>query len=249
MSGPSLADLPFGDRSVDRLDDATRARVVRHWERRAQSEYRVGRCFAELWPRLRDVGGSAAAVVRCRDGADEETRHAELCLRLADAYRGAPGAVAFAGATLPSFGCDEPFEVLLLVASASCINETVAIGWLSACLQKAETPLARAANRVHLREEMEHARFGWAHLASSAVSAEMKADLAAWLVPILEANVPRWHTPDPDLPETGVHGHGLLSQQASVLAIDDAVEHVVIPGFAHVGIDVTAAREWFAGTR
>ncbi len=246
MSALPFADLPFGDRSIERLDDTTRARAVRHWERRAQSEYRVGRCFAALWPRLRDVAGHEAAVARCREGAEEETRHAELCLRLADAYRGAAGAVTFGGGSLPSFGCDEPFEVLLLVASLSCINETVAIGWLSASLGRAKTPLARAANRVHLREEMEHARFGWAHLASSAVSPDMKADLAAWLVPILEANIPRWHAPDPDLPAEGVAGHGLLSQTESRMAIDDAVAHVVIPGFAHVGVDVTAARAWAA---
>lgn len=245
MSALLFADIPFGDRSLDELDDVTRARVVRHWERRAQSEYEVGRCFAALWPRMRDVGGHEAAVVRCREGADEETRHAELCLRLADAYRGAPGAVTFGGATLPSFGCDEPFEVVLLVASLSCINETLAIGWLSACLDHADTPLARAANRVHLREEIEHARFGWAHLASSAVSPDMKADLAAWLVPILDANVPRWHAPDPDLPASGVEGHGLLSQRDSVFAVDDTVKRVVIPGFAHVGVDVAAARASF----
>lgn len=239
-----VGSLPLGDVSVGRLDDALRARIALHWERRARSEYRVGRSFAQLLPRLVAQGGHEAVVALCRRAADEETRHAEVCLALADAYRGGPGAVALEGEPLPDFGCDEAFEVTLLVVGTCCINESVAIPWLTACVADARSPLTRAANRAHLREEIDHARLGWAYLAS--VSDDVKADLGPWLVPMLEANISRWEEPDPVLPGEGVAGHGLLSQHASLRAVHEALTDVVLPGFAHLGVDVSGARAWLA---
>jgi hypothetical protein len=67
-------------------------------------------------------------------------------------------------AALPTFGCeDERLETALLVAGLCCVNETIATAWLEASLRAARTELARAANRVHLRDEIDHARLGWPH--------------------------------------------------------------------------------------
>jgi hypothetical protein len=102
------------------------------------------------------------------------------------------------------------------------------------------------ANRIHLTDEIEHARVGWAHLASDAVSAATRSALALCLPKLLEANAPGWERDDPSLPPEGVPAQGHLSREASRRVFVDAVAELVLPGFAHVGIDVSPARAWLA---
>jgi hypothetical protein len=52
----------------------------------------------------------------------------------------------------------------------------------------------------------------------------------------LPANVPLWLAPDPVLPAAGISGHGVKPQ----LAIEGAIQEILLPGFAHVGVPVQA---------
>lgn len=171
--------------------------------------------------------------------AAEEVAHADLCLHLAEVYAGtsvAPPSVPF---EMPRFGFeDERLEAALHVAGLCCVNETLATAYLESCLSLASTPIAVAANRAHLREEIDHARLGWAHLASSALTPELRVQLGACVPRLLAANVPLWEQEDAFLPREGVPAHGLPSHEQSCRTARAAALELVIPGFRHVGIPV-----------
>jgi hypothetical protein len=242
------ADLPFGDPSVAALTSAQRAAIAGHWKHRARSELQVGRAFEAMVPLLRERRASSAVLDRLQRGAEEEVRHSEICAQLAEAYAGeAVVRPQIDSVPLPRFDVgDDELETALLVAGMCCVNETIATAWISACLSAAQTPLGTMANRIHLHDEIEHARVGWAHLASDAVSDATRSALGPCLPRLLEANAPGWERDDPSLPPEGVPSHGHLPVEVSRRVFVDAVADLVLPGFAHVGIDIGPARAWLA---
>ena len=242
------ADLPFGDPSVAALTGAQRKAIAGHWKHRARSELQVGRAFAAMVPLLREQRASAAVLDRLARGAEEEVRHSEVCARLAETYGEEPVArPQIASVPLPRFDVgDEELKLALLVAGMCCVNETIATAWIGACLSASETPLAEMANRLHLHDEIEHARVGWAHLASDAISEATRRALGPCLPRLLEANAPGWERDDPSLPPEGVPAHGHLPSAVSRRVFVDAIADLVLPGFAHVGVDIGPATAWLA---
>lgn len=232
------ARLPFDERAVEALSDSLRTAMGKHWERRARSELRVARTFALMAAPLARVHASAQVIELVARAVSDEERHSALCRQLAEIYGGTSVASPIVDdVVLPMFGAqDERLEVAILVAGMCCINETIATAWIEACLAVAKAPIAIAANRGHLRDEIDHARIGWAHLASNALTPALREELGAWVFPILRANVPQWERPDPFLPEEGVPEHGQPSTVDSRRAVETAVCSIILPGFEHVGI-------------
>jgi hypothetical protein len=226
------------DATVDRLSDLTRRAIADHWIHRATSELRVAVAFEALRPRLRDVGAVDVVLALADKAVDDERRHGELCLRLAARYGGREVAPPDPkGDFLPNFGtADEPTEVSLLVVGMCCINESIASEWIRSCFRLATAPIAIAANKAHLQDEIDHARLGWAHLSSRAVSPALKRTLRAWVPRLLRANVAEWKKKDAYLPPEGVSAHGHLRAADHDDVIDVAVRDVVLPGLVHVGL-------------
>jgi hypothetical protein len=140
---------------------------------------------------------------------------------------------------------DVPDDVALYAAGLCCINESIATVWLERCAARAIAPLPKAVNHLHLADELFHARVGWAHLASRAVTSAMRAEVGRWLVPLLESNVRQWLSPEVTGQTGGVPDHGLPSEAEHRDAVLGAVRNVVIPGFEHCGVDVRGAWRWF----
>lgn len=244
-----MTEMPVDDAmlaTVAELPPATRAAIAAHFTRRARSELRVGVAFAAMAERLAARGAPRVVVEGLAQSAEEEPRHAAICVQLATIYGGAPVPLPVGlEAPLPCFGEDDPdLEDALLVAGMCCVNETIATAWLGAGLEVATAPIAVAALRAHLADEIGHARIGWAYLASSHVSDATRRALSARLPALLAANLPGWERDDEDLPPEGVPAHGHLSAAASRAAIAAAVRDLVLPGFAHVGVDPAGAEGW-----
>ena len=238
----SVEQLPFHDDSAGALADAERSALAKHWLRRSRSEARIGLAFEKMGAPMRRAGAHGAVLELLRVASDDEQRHGEICLRIAEHYAGSALEPPPLGETpLPSFGCeDERLEAALLIAGTCCINETLATVWLELCVAEASTPLARAAHRAHLRDEVDHARIGWAHLASDALDDDLRAALGECVPRLLAANVPLWLAPDPVLPAEGISGHGVQPQLTIENAIRRAIQEILLPGFAHVRVPVRA---------
>lgn len=241
-------ELAWDDPSIDALPASQRAGLALYWQDRAHSELRVSHAFRALGEELAEAGVTAVVSDLIARTIDDEIRHAELCRRLAERYSGhAVAAPSAQSEALPAFdGASRDLRVGLHVMSLSCINETIASSWLSGCLAMATAPLAREATRVHLREEIDHARLGWAHLASRHVSDATREGLGRWLGRVLRANVPQWFRADAALPPEGVPEHGAPSLQTTRALVLEALHDVVLPGLAEVGVDPAAGHAWLA---
>jgi hypothetical protein len=238
QSGHRRALVLPDDPSIALLSGETRRAIASHWLRRASAELGVAVAFEALRPRLEGVGAVDVVLALANKAIEDERRHAELCARLAARYLGEDVPLPEPrDGDLPDFGTgDEPLEVSLIVLGMCCINESIASEWIRSCWSCATSATAISANKYHLRDEIDHARLGWAHFGSTAVSSELRATLRSWVPRLLAVNVAQWKTRDPFLPAAGIPAHGHLSAADSDDVVDAAVRDVVMPGFAHVGL-------------
>jgi hypothetical protein len=231
-------DFPRAARGcADDLSDALRRELVRHWTRREQHERQVGDAFGLLADAL--AGWAAPPVVSLlSSAANEEQRHAEHCHRLSELYAGtAVTPPARLGAALSEFGTgDERLELSLNVVGLCCVNETIATAWLRHCLELASVPELSVSIRAHLADEIDHARAGWAHLASSAVSEPERAAIGALLPDVIRVNVAEWKRAENFLSGAALPSHGLPTAADSLAVIERAVRELVEPGFRYVGL-------------
>jgi hypothetical protein len=234
---PAVAAMAASDREL----------IGRTWAERARSEAGAGLAFAELAVDLpADLPGPVRAIAH--RAADDERRHADLCRRVAEVYLGQPvdGARPRPGAPVRIAG-DPPLRSLLRLVLVSSVNETIGAAYLQACLADASGPLPRAAVRELLRDEVDHARIGWAALAVA--SPARRTAVAAALPGLLSACREAWRARAAGTPTSLPPGHGCLAQPELQRLVDDALADLVVPGFAELGIDIGAARAWLAAAR
>jgi hypothetical protein len=139
---------------------------------------------------------------------------------------------------LPRYeGASEPLRHTLHVVGQCCLNETTASAFLERCLHFATDEMARATLRELLSDEVDHARLGWAHLASPRITRELRQEIARRLPQMMASNLRTWRS-RPDVPTAPIHAaHGLLSWATVDEAVTAAIEDLIIPGLRHVGID------------
>jgi hypothetical protein len=243
-SAKSFTDVP--DDVIDSLAPEHRAQLAGVWQNRAGLELQVGVGFAAIAGGLVEHGAIQPVIELVTAAVRAEVRHAEISASLAARYYGnnvtwpRPEKVlipAFAPAT-------GAFKTTLHVIAMCCINETLACAVLEACVAQAKSPLVRAAQQSILSDEIDHARAGWAHLASPFVSAETKRALAPWLRRLLAGKLDALLDEAAPLPGEAFPAHGMLARETFVRVIHAALDDVVFPGFDRAGIDTTDAREW-----
>jgi hypothetical protein len=235
------ASLPWDDPSVDALDPPRRAHIAGYWAARAQAELNVARAFSELRLGLAETGAAAEVIELLQISIENEHDHADLCLRLACRY----AAIDVAAPVMPS---DTDFPRLpsvpaelrptLHAIGLCCINESIATVWLEHAFAHASAPLVRAATRLHVSDEVLHARVGWAHLASSAVGSAAKKEISRWIVPLLRANVGQWLAIASSESTADLPGLGLPPAPEHRRLVLGVVENVILPGLARFGIEV-----------
>ncbi len=230
--------LPERDETIEALAPAARTLLAALWRGRSAHELEAGAAFALVQADLVALDADPVVLAMAARAVADEPRHAALCGRLATLY-GAPDEPlpAPVAVELPRHeGADPELRRHLHVTAMSCINETIACAFVEACLAEAEGPLVRAIHREHLADEIQHARLGWAHLASARVDDRVRAGLTRWLPRLLEANVALWRRRIAELPADGVPGHALPPSRVLDAAVVAAVRDLVRPGFAHVGV-------------
>jgi len=237
--------LPLDDSSVDALDSTVRARVARQWTSRATAELRVASIFAELSRELFVHGADPAVVRICARAVSDEVRHADVCRALAERYGGKPVPFPPPGPVpMPVHTrAPAPLRPTLHCVAMGCINETVATAWLEASLRDATSPLARAAIRELMADDVHHARLGWAHLASRHVTDPTRAAIGAWLPRLFDAVVGPWLR-DAKSYGRGVPAHGVPSAATTRDVVRSALRDVVLPGLASLGVNIDAGAVW-----
>jgi hypothetical protein len=234
------------DPAVTALEGPTRERLGRHCAARASSELRVSCVFAVVARGLMETGAEPEVLRIVAGAVGDEVHHADVCRQVAERYLGrtvpwpAPGR-----ARMPSLaGAPRRLRPTLHAVAMGCMSETIAASWLDVSLRGAASLTARAAVRELLTDDIHHARFGWAHLASSYVGAEGRDEVGRWLPLLLEAAVLPWMDAGRETMAEGMPAHGVPSRETTLAVVRGTVEEVILPGFEGLGVPTRGARIW-----
>jgi hypothetical protein len=158
------------------LDANARERIGREWSRRADVELTAAAFSAQIVRGLLLDGAAPEVLALAASAVADEVRHAEICRGVAERYLGRPiQNPRCRPVDEPVYGdCPPPLSRLLALVMHSCINETLATVCLREGMSRCVSTTAKAATRQLLRDDLHHARIGWAHLASAHVSTKEK---------------------------------------------------------------------------
>jgi hypothetical protein len=221
------------------------------WRARAVAELEAAARFDRLATELREVGAVTPVVDMARAAAEDERRHATLCRRLARHF-GGPALVEIAPPPprpVGPRGLGQRERVLFEVVAMGCVTETLSAAILGGLVERASDPEARAVMLEILRDEVRHARLGWAHLAAErargvgdVISSHLPAMLEATVNDALLAAPATKDATDPDA--AALAGLGSLPIGVRRHLFEETLCHVIFPGLEHVGIDTRGARGW-----
>jgi hypothetical protein len=236
--------LPEHDDAIDVLEDADRRDLAIVWRARAASELRVARSFQVMTGALDTLAAPRELQDLAARGIDDEHRHAQICVTVAARFAGhdiePPDELPFAP---PVLDAPAPLRHVLAVVGHCALNETTASAFLEAALAEASGALARAALRELLADEVDHGRIGWALLAT--LPPALRAELAPWLLPLVRANLRAWRqTPRFTLDRPAFAAHGAPSGATVERALRTAIEQLIVPGFARMGLPIAAIVRW-----
>jgi len=242
MSDGSPLSMP----DPSQLSAAARRTLAGVWTYRADAEREAERRFARLARELRAVEAPAEAITITERAVFDEHRHAILCKELATIYGGeAPQLRAVEDVPLGPKQLDFRDRVLYEVVAFCCITETLNSSLMKVAFDAARVPEVRAALRAILRDEIGHARIGWAHLAAE--RARGRGELIAALVPRMLAGAIREElfSPGPESSDAAsLRDHGELPESIRLSIFEAAARDVIVPGLEELGIDTRPMREW-----
>ncbi|WP_434048570.1 MULTISPECIES: ferritin-like domain-containing protein [Sorangium] len=226
-----------------------RAAAAGVWRSRTCAELEAAARFSRLAEQLAAAGAVAPVVAMARAAAEDERRHAALCAALARELGGAtftPPAVAGAPEVAPrALGTRE--RLLYEVVAMSCVTETLSAALLGEMVERATDPRVRDTMQQILRDEVDHARLGWAHLA-----AEWQrgcADVIGQHLPAMLAGTVHEEvfSSGAEHPEQGaLSGLGALGRGERRRIFDETMRLVVLPGLRRFGIDTGRGEQWLA---
>lgn len=229
--------LPENDAEIERLSAAHRTVLAELWLARAASERRVADAFTVVASDLASLAAPAELTVLARRAVDDEHRHAELARLVASRYAGRelepPARLPLVVPEHP--GASPRLAWTLHVIGHAAMNETFASAYLEASLALARAPLARAAIQALLSDEIDHARIGWAHVAS--LRDAERREVAPFIPSLLASNLAMWRAiPRPSLDGDELSRHGMLSGDGVERALTTAVRELILPGLARLGL-------------
>jgi hypothetical protein len=206
--------------------------------------------FARLAARLEAQGAAPPLVDLARRASDDERRHADHCARLAAALgRAVPARRPPAPPEVAPVGLPAEDALTYELTAACCVTETVSVAVLTELLPAAVDPALRFVLRDLARDEVGHARLGWAHLAEAAARGRV-AFLGPHLPGMLGGTVDDdlFAPVEPEREDLALLPLGVLPHAASRALFVRALQEVIFPGLEGAGVDTTAGRAWLAAS-
>ncbi len=143
------------------LDPVTRARTARLWAARARDEQRAVVGMTQLLADMARDGAPADVIAAGARVVDDETRHVDLCKRIAEAMSPAQRIEHKPPSLPPSSKREVRARVAMQVASLLCVGETLSMAMLAAAREECADPEIERALTHLLADESIHSRFGW----------------------------------------------------------------------------------------
>ncbi len=225
------------------LGAAQHARVGALWAFRAEAEAAAAARFGALAGLLARTGAAPALVTQARRAAADEARHRRQCVALAARFGREvperPLRVDLPGAArLP-----EPVRAAQAVVALCCVAETLSAVLLSEMRKRTtDEPIQSVVHQI-LRDEVGHARLGWAWL-DAGLTGPGRAHVAAILPALFADTVQDELFSDGPDGLLDVEGYGGLGRARRRAAVGETLRGVVLPGLARAGVDVDAGTAW-----
>ncbi|MDC0744066.1 ferritin-like domain-containing protein [Polyangium mundeleinium] len=228
---------------------AAREAAAQIWRHRARAELEAAARFTRLAGELAACDAVAPVVTMAREAAEDERRHAERCGALVRELGGRPfeleAVPAPRGVTPGGLGPRE--RLLYEVVAMSCVTETLSAALLGELVARATEPLVRETMQSILRDEVDHARLGWAHLAAEhergavdVVGPSLPAMLAGTISEELFAS---WAEHPA---QEALSGLGALDRAERRRIFGETMSLVVFPGLRRFGVDTGRGERWLS---
>jgi hypothetical protein len=222
--------------------------AVRVWTRRLHVERDAAARFGRLGGELVAVGAADEVVALAERAAADERRHAALCEELIEHFGGdAPAATeATLGAPVGPKEAEPRQRTAYEMVAMSCLTETLSTALLGALVERADEDRVRDIMREILRDEVQHSRLGWAHLAAEHREGASVAWIGAYLPAMLRATVrdELFDSGDEHAEQEALSGMGSLSRAERLDVFVQCMQRVVFPGLRQFGIDSSAGARW-----
>jgi hypothetical protein len=222
--------------AVSALTRDRRDRLHRYWLDRADGELTTALSFEFVLADLEVEGAPATLLDLARRTIEEEHQHTDICVRWAALLRPEePARAHFRGTRPASFEGASAHDDRLLRPVFAGLSETVAVHVLHRSQERTTLPAVRLLNQIHIKEELDHARLGWALLAWPELGDPDRKMVAGHVPELISLLRTVWlETERPA--DSALEELGFLSTPLIATAIDEAIEGVILPGLAHHGI-------------
>jgi hypothetical protein len=236
---------------VSPRDEAVHRLAGEAWSFRCGVERDAQLRFARLAGRLASARFPSLLVRLAERASEDEGRHALRCAEEAG-RRGVPPPPPLprdaAPSEIASPGLGRSEAVLYEAVAACCVTETESTSVLTTLLEVAREPRLRAVLRELVRDEVHHARLGWACLAHAqgwnAFLAPLVPGMLAGAAPAGLFSPGEPTSEDPALLEHGVLPHALKRE-----VFVRTLEEVIFPGLASLGVDPAPGEAWLERQR
>jgi hypothetical protein len=222
--------------SIDRA--AGKAWAFRHW---VESDATAR--FARMARRLEKIGTPAPLVEMAVQASSDERRHAGYCAELAARY----DHPLQEEVTEPSEIAPKQLRLrqrVLYEVAASCLAETESTVMLVTLMGETKTQKMRSLLREFAKDEVTHARMGWAILSSHRERDDLSF-LAKWIPWMLRTTAGDSFKPETKGPEEReLVEHGVLPYSLRRAVFIKTLDDVIFPGLEALGVDAKPSREW-----
>ncbi|MEZ4400914.1 MAG: ferritin family protein [Kofleriaceae bacterium] len=204
------------------------------WRQRALVEHEAARRFAALARGLAALGWHDLAA-RATAAADDERDHVGRCGAILDALGAAAPLPAPTGPPVPLGPATLAAgpRVLYAAVAIGCVTESLACALLAALAERAEHPVVARTVAAIQRDEVEHARLGWAVLARCAGEQDV-AWLGAHVDAMRAAAVADDVAAGPG--RADLAGFGVLAPAEVGAVVSATWGAVIAPGLARYGV-------------
>jgi len=216
------------------------------WRARRAFELDAAARFARLSHELEAHGAGAEVIALARQAAEDERRHARLCADLVAHFGGqVKDAAPCAAPPVSPAGLVGRESLLYEVVALACVTETLSTALLGALVERATDALVRRTMHEILRDEVQHSRLGWAHLAGEHACGARDV-VGAHLPAMLRATVrEELFTEEGEHPQHEVlSGLGALNRRDRIDVFVATMTSVVFPGLERFGVDTSHGHRW-----
>lgn len=226
------------------MADVEASEAARVWRLRERIEWQAHSLFASLAVDLEACGEGGEVAVLARQASRDEERHAGHCRNLVRRFGGA--ALAPVPHETTRLGPPQLLRAqraLFTSVALSCVTETFSTALLFELRRLAIDRAVRETVNTILKDEVDHARIGWAHLGAAA-----RRSSVSWLSPHVPAmlraamGAAGGHEEEVDL---DLAGYGILRRSNAMSIFRDVAEQVLFPGLERFGIDTREASRTF----